>query len=146
MPQGILKGIAIKPGHHEAMQPVQHADLSPEGGIAGNVAQSAKRRVTFIGEDQWNAANAELATELPWHLRRANLLLSGLFMPDLLGKTLQIGDVQFTVNGETEPCSRMDEIQPGLQQALRPQCRGGVYASVTQGGTIHLGDTVSVLP
>ena len=31
--------------------------------------------------------------DLPWHTRRANVLVEGLVMTDLIGKTVQIGDV-----------------------------------------------------
>jgi len=36
----------------------------------------------------------------------------------------------------------MDEAAPGLQAALRPDWRGGVFAQVMVGGVIRVGDSV----
>lgn len=138
-----ITAIALKPDHRAAMEEVNKVEVT-ERGISGNAKSSAHRRVTFISEEQWADTTSELGTELPWHTRRANVLLSGVHAPDLMGKTLRVGDVEIQVNGETEPCGRMDEIHPGLRKALEPECRGGVYGSVVSGGTLRVGDTVEV--
>jgi MOSC domain-containing protein YiiM len=39
----------------------------------------------------------------------------------------------------------MDDAAPGLQQALSPDRRGGVYGKIVQGGVIKLGDEVKVM-
>jgi MOSC domain-containing protein YiiM len=36
----------------------------------------------------------------------------------------------------------MDEATPGLQAALRPNWRGGVFAQVLDGGIVRVGDPV----
>jgi MOSC domain-containing protein YiiM len=36
----------------------------------------------------------------------------------------------------------MDEAAPGLQNALSPNHRGGVYGKIVQGGVIRVGDSV----
>ena len=60
------------------------------------------------------------------------------------GSRLQIGEsVVLEVSGPCDPCRRMDEIRQGLQAEL--QGRRGVNARVLVGGTIQLGDTITLV-
>jgi MOSC domain-containing protein YiiM len=144
MAQGRIAAIALKPEHRGAMHEVDSAELGQRG-FDGQVPTSGHRRVTLISAEQWAETMAELGASLPWHARRANVLVEGLRGPEMLGKTLQVGDIELQVNGETDPCERMDEIHGGLRQALEPDCRGGVYASVVRPGTLRVGDTIRVV-
>ena len=142
--EGTIEGIALKREYRQPLEPVDAATVTPEGGLDGNVRQSEDRRVTFIGTEQWDETQAEVGTDLPWHIRRANILTKGLRMPDLAGKRLVIGEAIFEVTGETDPCKRMDEIHLGLKDGLMPDWRGGVCTRVIRGGAIRVGDTVRV--
>ena len=83
---------------------------------------------------------------MPWTTRRANLLLEGVsFSAKDVGVQIHIGEVILEITRETDPCSRMDEQQPGLRKALEPDWRGGVCTRVVQDGKIHLGDTATVV-
>jgi hypothetical protein len=37
----------------------------------------------------------------------------------------------------------MDAMQAGLQKALRPHWRAGVFGEIVRGGTIRIGDSVA---
>ena len=139
-----IAGLAVKVQHGASLQDAESLELTPENGIAGNVRTTSKRQVTFLGAEQWREALATLNAALPWQTRRANILLEGVRMPDLLGQTLAIGEVVVEIKGETEPCEVMDRQYQGLRRALEPECRGGVYGRVVQGGVICVGDEVRV--
>ena len=87
---------------------------------------------------------AELGKDLPWTTRRANLLVDGIALPQAAGDVIEIGDVKLKVELETDPCSRMEEQFAGLKQALTPDWRGGVCCTVLSGGTVAIGDSVSI--
>lgn len=141
---GKIAAIAVKPDHYAPMQEVESADVG-EGGIAGSAWATSVRRVTLLFAEQWDEVQRELGAEIPWHLRRANVLVSGLHPKDVLKKRVRLGGVELRIHGETKPCERMDAAHLGLKAALKPDLRGGVYGSVLFAGRITVGDTVSVL-
>ncbi|MFB3124342.1 MAG: MOSC domain-containing protein, partial [Woeseiaceae bacterium] len=93
----------------------------------------------------WAAACEELGQEIPWTIRRANLLVEDIELPQRTGDVIEIVGVRLLVTMEVDPCSRMDEQFQGLRSALIPEWRGGVACTVLKGGPVRLGDSVSVL-
>jgi MOSC domain-containing protein YiiM len=100
--------------------------------------------VTLVSAEAWRDVCAELRADVPWHKRRANLLVEGLDLSKTLGQTLAVGTVRLKIHGESKPCGIMDEMHAGLRKALVPDGRGGVYAQVLQGGVIHVGDSIHI--
>lgn len=122
-----------------------------QGDFRGVVRQGKppRRQVSLIEAESWGAAMAELglseAGALPWHSRRANLCISGLRLPRRAGAVIAIGRTcRIEITMECDPCSRMDEIKPGLMAALAPDWRGGVLGRVLDDGKIAVGDEVRI--
>jgi MOSC domain-containing protein YiiM len=88
---------------------------------------------------------SELRADVDPSSRRANILVSGVALAHTRDRVLAIGEARLLVGGEVTPCERMEEVLPGLQAALRPDWRGGVFAQVVRGGVIRVGDTVEWL-
>jgi MOSC domain-containing protein YiiM len=76
---------------------------------------------------------------------RENITTAGVELASLEeGRRLALGEeVVLRITGPCAPCSRMDEIRPGLQHEL--EARRGMLATVAQGGTIRVGDGIQVL-
>ena len=76
---------------------------------------------------------------------RENITVSRLNLSELqTGARLSLGSkVILEITGECEPCSRMDEIKPGLQTLL--DGKRGMLAFVESGGEIKIGDEISSL-
>ena len=102
------------------------------------------RQVTVLAKEAWDLACREVGESPVWTSRRANLLVEGLALPTAPGTRLRIGTVELLVTGETEPCSRMDEVVSGLRAALTPDWRGGVTCRVVSGGEIKLGESMTM--
>ncbi len=141
---GTVTGLAIKPAHYAPMKEVHEVAVTTEG-IEGSAFATSVRRVTVLFQAPWDEANAELGVSLPWHVRRANVLVTGLRPEQVMKKRIRLGEVELHIHGETKPCGRMDDASPGLQKALKPDLRGGVYGSVVREGSIRVGDTVTIL-
>lgn len=141
---GCVERIAIKTAVGGAMQEVDDALADVDGGLAGGVRPSSRRGITFIANGAWRTVMSELAVEIPWHTRRANVLVDAERLGQLIGKTVQLGDVVVEIIAETRPCDLMDTFQPGLREALKPDCRAGVYGRVVTGGRFRVGDTLRI--
>ena len=115
-----LKSIAIKTTSKAAMQQLDSAEISIEKGIAGDLRGSEPgRQVTILSETAWLKACNSIDANLPWTIRRANLLVDGLdFSAADVGKTVRIGEVILKVTRETNPCSLMDQQHQGLKACL----------------------------
>ena len=142
---GRLAGIARRDKKRAPMQTLETADITSDTGVAADFrGVPGDRQVTVISAAGWQAACAELQSELAWTMRRANLFVDGIELPRRTGDELHIGDVRLLITGELDPCSRMDEQCPGLTAALTPEWRGGVTCSVLQGGRVSVGDNVTI--
>lgn len=142
--QATLRGIAVRGARRAPMREVQEASVTLTDGIVEDYRGAGLRQVTFIDAGQWRQVIEELGVDLPWHTRRANLLVDGLDLPATVGSRLRIGDCLFEIHGETDPCERMDELQAGLRQGLTPEMRGGVWGRVIESGQLRVGQSVEV--
>jgi len=139
---GHIEAIWIKRAHRGPMDSVQEATLVVDKGVLGSVDRSRRRQVSLLESEAWAACMAELGVDKDPAGRRANILLSGISLAHTRGRVLILGDARLTIGGELTPCERMDEVTPGLREALLPDWRGGVFAQVLTGGVIRVGDTV----
>ena len=142
---GRLKAISRHAVSGGPIETIETAAISEEDGVEGNVRKSRRRRVTVIAAEAWAAACRELDADLPWTLRRANLLVEGVDLPREPGGRLRIGDVLLEVTQEVDPCALMDAQHPGLREALTPNWRGGVGCAVVEGGQVAVGDAVKAV-
>lgn len=141
----IVTGIAIRTAAGGPMQELPEADMLEGRGLRGDVDSSADRGVTFLSGRQWAEVVRELGVNLPWHTRRANILLDSVGLAPWVGRTIRLGDGLVHIVGETRPCALMDRFHRGLKAALTPDMRAGVHGRVLRGGRIRVGDRVGPL-
>jgi MOSC domain-containing protein YiiM len=141
---GTVRSIALRTAVRGPMKEVAAARAAADGGLEGDVATSPRRGITFLATGQWSDVTRELGAELPWHTRRANVLVDAPKLGHLIGKTVRVGEVEVGVLAETKPCELMDALHQGLRSALAPDCRGGVHGRVLRGGRFQVGDVVVV--
>lgn len=145
--QAHVQAIAYRKKPKAPMTEIDSVEITCEQGVVPDTrGKPGKRQVTVLSLEAWQTACAELGTELPWTMRRANILVSGItFSVADVGKILQIGDVRLQITVETDPCHRMDEQHQGLTAALTPDWRAGVCCRVLQEGEICLNDDVVMI-
>jgi len=150
---GQLKGIARHDQPRGPVEELSRASVTCEGGVEGDARGASHRRkgrqISLIEAESWDAAMAELGLSgdqvLSWSARRANLLVRGVRLPREAGRVVAIGsDLRIEVTMECDPCSRMEEIKPGLKAALVSDWRGGVLGTVLNDGEIAVGDEVRI--
>ncbi len=142
MDSGRLLAIWIKGMKSGPMDSSSSAELLAGRGIVGNVNQGGKRQVTIIEQEVWAELMRKLNSSLPPSTRRANLMTSGIRLKNSEGKVLRIGSCLIRVQGETEPCDRMEEALPGLKEAMFSDWNGGAFGEVLNDGQVSVGDEV----
>jgi MOSC domain-containing protein YiiM len=97
-----------------------------------------KREVLFASAEHLDALGVEYGRI------RENFTIEGADVHDWpVGQRLRIGEAEFEITMVCDPCSRMDEIRPGLQQEL--DGRRGMLARVIASGEVAAGDDVQLL-
>lgn len=146
---GSIAWIGVRPQRRMPVDVVEMAVLDPDEGIHGDHYASrtgGHRHVTLLQREHLDAIGSFLgrAAVDPAELRR-NVVVAGLNLLALKGKSFRLGAAELAWTGECHPCSRMEEILgPGGYNAVRGH--GGITARVLKGGTIRLGETVLPLP
>ncbi len=148
---GRLLGIARHDRPRGPMEVIPQAEVTRDLGVRGDLRGAIRpgkrnwRQVSLLEQASWAEAMALLGADVPWQERRANLLIGDLKLPRRTGAVIAIGaSLRLETTGECDPCSRMEEIVPGLKAALEPFWRGGVLARVLSDGAIAVGDEVRI--
>ena len=145
-----LLGIARHARPRGPMETIDHAKVTVEEGVHGDFRGSLKpgrnrRQVTVLAAEAWRDALHDLRAQICWEQRRANLLVEGLVLAETTGALIIFeSGLVLEVTGECDPCTRMEEIAPGLKAALLPHWRGGVTTKVMESGPIRVGDNVRI--
>ncbi|WP_339723258.1 MOSC domain-containing protein [uncultured Paraglaciecola sp.] len=142
-----LLDIAFRTQSKTPMQTKVETMVSKVAGVEDDFrGKPGKRQVTVLSFEQWQLACNEVGSQLPWTMRRANLLVEGVsFDASMVGKQIKIGQLILLITRETDPCPRMDAQHQGLTQALKPNWRGGVCCRVIADGRIRVGDKIKIL-
>jgi MOSC domain-containing protein YiiM len=149
MPQtGRVTWIGLRPEKGADLQSVSEAGVTLEDGLTGDHyhGKSGKRQVTLIQAEHLDAVAKILGKEsINPHLTRRNIVVSGVNLLAFTDRRLTIGEVVLEATGLCHPCSRMEEnLGPGGYNAMRGH--GGLTTRVVKGGTIRVGDAVSLAP
>jgi MOSC domain-containing protein YiiM len=139
--KGRLDWIGLRPERLVELRPVTMADLAPQG-LPGDHGRAGKRAVTLIQAEHLPiiAALAGVERVGPETLRR-NLVVSGINLSALRGRTVRIGAAAIRITGPCAPCSRMEAaLGPGGYNAMRGH--GGWCAEVVRPGRLRIGDEV----
>ncbi len=146
LPQtGQVEWIGIRPARGQAMETLERVIVSPGKGLEGDRfkgRETSKRQVTLIQQEHLHAIASCLQREaVSPEVFRRNIVVSGLNLLALKGKTFRIGTVVLEYTGLCHPCSKMETaLGPGGYNAMRGH--GGITTRVVEGGELVLGDSV----
>jgi MOSC domain-containing protein YiiM len=122
------------------MQLVATANLVSDLGIEGDKHASAasRRQVLLADKEALDAVGV-----LPGTIKE-NVTVEGVDVMRLpAGTRMRLGrSAVLEITAVCEPCFRMDEIRDGLKAEL--EGRRGMVSRVVQGGTINVGDPITI--
>ena len=147
---GTLAGIARHARPRGPMEELETVTVTVESGLDGDFRGAVKpggrgrRQVSLIEAGDWAAAMADLdarsagrnGAQICWST--VSICRSRRALGCVSGRCCSRS------RSECDPCSRMEEVAPGLKAALTPDWRGGALAKVIEGGTITIGDMIAL--
>lgn len=141
-PRGRVEAIAVRPRRRE---PVVQVDSWTPGDDADHAKHRGKRAITLISGEQLDAMAALLARPVDFLQTRRNLLVRGINLSALDGRRFRVGELVLEGTEPCHPCNRMVQTF-GADGYTAMLGHGGLCARIVEGGTIRVGDELSVLP
>jgi MOSC domain-containing protein YiiM len=136
-----VAGLWTSPAKNSGRMDARERVRALEGhGLEGcaHARAGTKRQVLFASAEHLDALGVDYGRI------RENFTIEGADVHDWpVGQQVRIGDALFEVTMVCDPCSRMDEIRPGLQAEL--DGRRGMLARVVESGEVADGDEVELL-
>ncbi|MCC5845854.1 MAG: molybdenum cofactor biosysynthesis protein [Verrucomicrobia bacterium] len=100
--------------------------------------ENFKGQITFFDLAVRDALAAHCGVDISPDAVRRNVLLRGVDLNSLVGKTFTLQGVRFQGSEECKPCFWMDEaVAPGAEEFLKG--RGGLRARILSDGALTLG-------
>ena len=110
-----------------------------ETGLEGDRKRSSRRQVLLMEQetlDEFGLAPGAV---------REQVTVRGIELARLVfGSRIRVGSAVLEVAGLCAPCTRMDEVKPGLRKAI--DGRRGRFVRVVEAGTFAVGDELHVDP
>jgi MOSC domain-containing protein YiiM len=136
--------IGVRPERRAPLNDLDAVFAFQDIGLEGDRHKNAggKRQVTLIQAEHLTTVASILGVNsVEPTLVRRNIVVSGINLLALKGKSFEIGEAIFEYSGECHPCSRMEEnLGIGGYNAMRGH--GGITAKVIRSGKIQLNDSV----
>jgi MOSC domain-containing protein YiiM len=139
MDQPVVVALFRCPGHRMPMEAVPALRVEAGYGIVGDshARAGSSRQVLLMDLETLEALDLRPGAV------RENITVRGLSLHALQpGDRLRIGEALLEITKPCTPCGRMDEIRPGLQEALWG--RRGMLARVLESGWILPGAPIRV--
>ncbi len=137
---GEIFSLQLCPGYRLPMKVVEIAEAVDNTGLKSdrhaNVGSS--RQILLVGKETLDTLNLS-----PGQIKE-NITTTGIPLMELSpGCQLKFGDgVILEIVKPCSPCSRMEEIRPGLMKQLAG--RRGMLARVVAGGLLRRGDAITI--
>jgi MOSC domain-containing protein YiiM len=146
--------IHISPKAEQPMVALEEVRAEPGRGLAGDRyaehlgtysdTPGSGREVTLIASEEIELVEREHGVKLAPGESRRNITTRGVDLNALVDREFRVGEVVLRGTRLCEPCEYLQGLtgQDGLIKALVH--RGGLRCDILRGGTIHVGDEISV--
>ncbi len=148
-----ILGIYLSPGHdfrgrhgsprrENPVSSVTRAECVAGQGVRGDryfgFKENYKGQITFFDQAVHEAVAARFGFSPAPFVYRRNVILAGLDLNELIGRSFALGETVFSGTEECSPCYWMDEaVAPGTEEFLKG--RGGLRAHIRESGALKVG-------
>jgi len=100
--------------------------------------------ITLIEAAGLRRAKADFGVDLDAGQHRRNVVIDGLDLLDLVGRTVRVGEVEVEVIADNPPCKYLQNLT-GLPVLRALHRKGGVRGRIATGGLIRVGDPAAAV-
>jgi len=143
---GKLVWIGLRPKRQQPMVASEQVMADSQHGLIGDryAGRNGKRQVTLFQHEHIAVIQSFTGQTLTPEKFRRNLVIQGINLLSLKGRTFQLGDAILQMTGLCQPCSQMEKtLGIGGYNAMRGH--GGITARVIESGIIRLNDELHVI-
>lgn len=135
---GKILNLYVKRSHGTPMEEVSEVSAVDGKGLKGDISFGRSKRQVLLIEQETLAEFGLVAGQL-----RENGVVSGVELTGMKpGSQIQAGEVVLEVTGDCAPCQLVEELRPGLREAMNG--RRGTLFRVMNGGLMRVGDEVAL--
>jgi MOSC domain-containing protein YiiM len=135
-----VAGLFVSPGRGSGRSETRERVQAIEGqGLEGCAhANPPRREVLLVSKEHLDELGVEAGAI------RENVTVEGADVHEWpVGQQVKVGGALLEITMVCDPCSRMDELRPGLRAEL--DGKRGMLAHVVEGGEIALGDAIELV-
>ena len=140
-------GIAAK--NNQSIKEVNSIEVLANKGIVGdrhfNDFNDPYNQLTLIESENIDEYNIKFGLDIPYINFRRNIITKGIQLNDLIGKKLQIGNVELEGLELCRPCRHLTEMlnqKNILKEFMR---KGGLRCQILSSSKISIGDKINLL-
>ena len=104
-----------------------------------------REQITLIESENIDYYNDTFNTKFTYLEFRRNIVTKNIKLNDLVGKTIQVGEIKLKVNDLCRPCKDLQQ-RLGKSNIIKEFLRrGGLRCEILSSGNIKIGDKITVL-
>ena len=104
-----------------------------------------REQITLIESENIDYYNNTFSTKFTYLEFRRNIVTKNIKLNDLVGKTIQVGEIKLKANDLCRPCKDLQQ-RLGKSNIIKEFLRrGGLRCEILSSGNIKIGDKITVL-
>ena len=145
----IVYEIGITEKNNQEIEKKETVEVVASKGIVGDRYfhdfNGDREQITLIESENIDYYNNTFSTKFTYLEFRRNIVTKNIKLNDLVGKTIQVGEIKLKVNDLCRPCKDLQQ-RLGKSNIIKEFLRrGGLRCEILSSGNINIGDKISVL-
>ena len=145
----IVYEIGITEKNNQEIEKKETIEVVASKGIVGDRYfhdfNGDREQITLIESENIDYYNDTFNTKFTYLEFRRNIITKNIKLNDLVGKTIQVGEIKLKVNDLCRPCKDLQQ-RLGKSNIIKEFLRrGGLRCEILSSGNIKIGDKINVL-
>ena len=144
----VVYEIGITEKNNQEIEKKESIEVVASKGIVGDRYfhdfNGDREQITLIESENIDYYNNTFNTKFTYVEFRRNIITKNIKLNDLVGKTIQVGNIKLKVNDLCRPCKDLQQ-RLGKSNIIKEFLRrGGLRCEILSSGTINVGDKITV--